>query len=354
MDTIQIIGLGIGGIDDLSLKAYKALTGRIPTYLRTNRHPIVEEMEINGIEFTTFDNIFNEFVEFDEIYNKIVEKIVAEVKKYGKINYCIPGSPYLGDVVTKKLLDGYKDTIHIDIIDGESFLSKCIKLSGYSDYKNIKIIDPNEMDEFSLDVNAVNFITQVDSKSIASEVKIKLMESYSGDCEVLKIDVLSDSVVKMPLFLIDQEINYGFSTYFCILPIDKYKITLYNIDNLNRIVRYLRGPEGCPWDRKQTHESCKDNIIEEANEVIEAINKGDVDNLCEELGDLLLQVIFHSEMASEEGYFNINDVISMVCDKLIRRHPHVFGEDVADKNLVYTPEQAIEAWQREKQKEKEN
>lgn len=348
MNTIQIIGLGAGGIDDLTLKAYKALMEKIPTFLRTDRHPIVKEMEKNGINFTTFDNIFNEIVEFDEIYNKIVEKIVAEVKKYGKINYCIPGSPYLGDIVTKKLLSEYKDTIKIDIIDGESFLSKCIKLSGYSDYKNIKIIDPMEMDEFSLDVNAVNFITQIDSKSIASEVKIKLMESYSDDCEVLKIDVLNDLVVKIPLFLLDQEINYGFSTYFCILPIEKYKLTLYNIDNLYRIVRYLRGPEGCPWDRKQTHESCKDNILEEANEVIQAIDNEDVDNLCEELGDLLLQVVFHSEMASEEGYFNINDVITMVCDKLIRRHPHVFGKDVA-----VTPEQAIEAWQREKQKEKE-
>ena len=347
MDTIQIIGLGVGGIDGLTLRAYNALMENIPNYLRTTRHPIVKEMENNGLSYTSFDNFFNEFVDFDEIYNKIVEKILAEAKKYGKINYCLPGSPYIGDVVTKKLLDNYRDTINIDIIDGESFLSKCIKLSGYSDYKNIKIIDPNEMDEFTIDVNAVNFITQVDSKSTASEVKIKLMEAYHGDCEVLKIDVLTDFVVKMPLFLMDQENNFEFSTYFCILPIEKNKFTLYNIDSLCRIVRYLRGPEGCPWDRKQTHESCKDNIAEEANEVIQAIDSGDVDNLCEELGDLLLQVVFHSEMASEEGYFNITDVINAVCDKLIRRHPHVFGDSIA-----LTAEQAVEAWNREKQREK--
>ncbi len=347
MDTIQIIGLGVDKLDGLTVKAYNALMEKIPTYLRTNRHPIVNEMENNGIVFESFDKFFNKLVDFDEIYNKIEEKIVAEVKKYGKINYCVPGSPYLGDVVTKRLIEDYSDKININVIDGESFISKCMKLSGYADYHNIKIVEPCELDEFSFDVNAVNFITQVESKSLASEVKIKLMESYSDECEVLKIDIFANTVEKIQLFLLDKGGNYEFSTYFCILPIEKSKITLYNINNLCRIVKYLRGPEGCPWDRKQTHDSCKDNILEEANEVIQAINNDDIDNLCEELGDLLLQVVFHSEMASEEGYFNINDVITNVCDKLVRRHPHVFLEDVA-----LTAEQAIAIWQKEKHKEK--
>ncbi len=347
MNTIQIIGLGVGGIEDLSLKAYKAIMEKIPTYLRTERHPIVKELEYNGIEYSSFDSYFEKIDEFDKVFEKIVKKIVAELKKYGKINYCIPGSSHVGDMVTKKLLEDYKDTINIVLIDGESFLSKCIKLSGYSDYKNIKVIDPNDMDEFSIDTNSANFITQVDSKALASEVKIKLMESYSEDCEVLQIDALDNFAVKMPLYSIDQKNNYGFSTYFCIFPIEKYKIKVYNIDNLCRIVKHLRGPEGCPWDIKQTHESCKDNILEEAQELIQAIDNEDIDNMCEELGDVLLQVIFHSEMASEEGYFNISNVITQLCEKLIRRHPHVFGEETAN-----SPEQALEAWKRAKEKEK--
>jgi tetrapyrrole methylase family protein/MazG family protein len=348
MDTIQIIGLGVGSLEDLSVKAYKALMEKIPTYLRTERHPIAKEMVNNGIKYNSFDNFFEEFEEFDEIYDKIVKKTVAELKKYGKINYCVPGSPYVGDIVTKKLLEEYKDMINIVLIDNESFLSKCIKLSGYSDYKNIKVLDPNEMDEFSSDSNCVNFITQVDSRLLASEVKIKLMESYSGDCKVLKIDVLNDLVVEMPIYLMDQENNYEFSTYFCILPIEKYKTKVYNINTLCRIVKHLRGPEGCPWDRNQTHESCKGNILEEANELIQSIDNEDIDNMCEELGDVLLQVIFHSEMASEEGYFNISDVTTKLCEKLIRRHPHVFGEEIA-----LTPQQALDAWEKVKKDEKE-
>lgn len=349
MNTIRIIGLGVGGIEDLSLKAYKALMEKIPTYLRTDRHPIIKDLEYNGIEYSSFDNYFEKNDEFDKVFEKIVKKIVAELKKYDTINYCIPGSAQIGDMVTKKLLEEYKDTINIVSIDSDSFLSKCIKLSGYSDYKSIKIIDPNEMDEFSIDTNSINFITQVDSKALASEVKIKLMESYSEDCEVLQIDVLDDYAVKMPLYSMDQKNNYGFSTYFCILPIEMYKTKVYNVNDLYRIVKQLRGPEGCPWDRKQTHESCIDNILEEAQELVQAINNEDIDNMCEELGDVLLQVIFHSEMASEEGYFNINDVITMLCEKLIRRHPHVFGKETA-----LNPEQALEVWKRIKSEEKLN
>lgn len=347
MDTIRIIGLGTGGLDDLSVKAYNALKENVPTYLRTSRHPVANKMSEIDIKYLTFDNYFVENDTFDEIYKKIVEKIVAEAKKYGKINYCIPGSPYIGDNVTQILLNDYKNQINIEIIDGNSFIEKCLKLSGYSNYKNIKILDCLEVDEFSFDVNALNIITQIDCKETASALKILLMESYPEDIKILKIDILENTVKKIPLFLMDQEKNYEFSTYFCILPIETCNKTLYNIENLLRIVKLLRGPEGCPWDRKQTHDSCKDNVIEEANEVIEAINNQDFDNLCEELGDLLIQVVFHSEMASEEGYFNFSDVVTGVCDKLIRRHPHVFSDEVA-----VTVEQALESWEKEKQKEK--
>ncbi len=100
----------------------------------------------------------------------------------------------------------------------------------------------------------------------------------------------------------------------------------YNINDLVEIMRLLRAPGGCPWDAEQTHESIKKNLIEEAYEVIEAINKQDNVLLCEELGDLLMQVIFHSCMEDEKGVFNFGDVCDGICKKLIERHPHVFGE----------------------------
>jgi MazG family protein len=99
------------------------------------------------------------------------------------------------------------------------------------------------------------------------------------------------------------------------------------IQQLRAIIARLRAPDGCPWDREQTHASLRAGLIEEAYEVVEAINTGDDANLCEELGDLLLQSIFHAQIASEEGRFNFDDVARGIAEKLLRRHPHVFGED---------------------------
>ena len=121
---------------------------------------------------------------------------------------------------------------------------------------------------------------------------------------------------------------------------------IYNFDDLIEIMKYLRSEKGCSWDRKQTHESLRGTVLEESYEVIEAINNKDIDNLKEELGDLLLQVVFHSEIAEEEHNFSINNVISSLCTKLIRRHPHIFAEI----ELIQS-EQVQEQWDLIKKKE---
>ena len=100
----------------------------------------------------------------------------------------------------------------------------------------------------------------------------------------------------------------------------------YNIEDLLEIMRILRAPGGCPWDAEQNHESIKKNLIEETYEVIEAVNKNDTELLKEELGDVLLQVVFHAAMEEEKGVFNFSDVADGICKKLIERHPHVFGD----------------------------
>lgn len=122
----------------------------------------------------------------------------------------------------------------------------------------------------------------------------------------------------------------------------------YSLERLVEIVAELRGEHGCPWDKAQTHESIKANLVEEAYEVVDAIDAGDSEALCEELGDVLLHVVFHSQIAKEDGEFNINDVIRAVIDKMIRRHPHVFG----DEN-VSCEREVLRNWERIKQEEKD-
>ena len=121
----------------------------------------------------------------------------------------------------------------------------------------------------------------------------------------------------------------------------------HDLNELLEIFRVLRSPEGCPWDREQTHESIRENLLEESREVIDAINSGDDINLREELGDLLLQVIFHSQIASERGAFTFDDVVQTLADKLIFRHGHVFGE-----NKASSPEEALKSWNEAKKREK--
>lgn len=112
----------------------------------------------------------------------------------------------------------------------------------------------------------------------------------------------------------------------------------------------LRGPNGCPWDKKQTHESLIKCLQNESQELIDAINNKDDENMKEELGDVLLQVLIHSQIAAEEGKFTIDDVIQGLYDKLHRRHPHVFGEHAK----AASPEEALEVWREMKKKEREN
>lgn len=128
---------------------------------------------------------------------------------------------------------------------------------------------------------------------------------------------------------------------------NSYKKDRYNASDLLNILKILRQPDGCPWDREQTHSSIRGNLLEEAYETADAIDRGSDTDLCEELGDLLLQVAFHSQIAAEEKAFSFDDVTDGICKKLILRHPHVFGDVSADNS-----EQVLENWDAIKKEEK--
>ena len=123
----------------------------------------------------------------------------------------------------------------------------------------------------------------------------------------------------------------------------------HDMQELLEIIEVLRSPEGCSWDREQTHESLKKCFMDETEEVMQAIDNRDDENLCEELGDVLLQVLLHAEIAKERGAFTFEDVVQGLSEKLIRRHPHVFG----DAKRPETPEESLELWKEVKKKEKE-
>lgn len=122
---------------------------------------------------------------------------------------------------------------------------------------------------------------------------------------------------------------------------------MHTFEELVSVVKILRSEQGCSWDRKQTFESLKPCILDEAREVAEAVDKQDMDNLCEELGDVLFNVLIYSQIAEEKGCFELKDAVDGVCEKMIRRHPHVFGEQ---KRL--SAEESLDLWNTIKKQEK--
>ena len=123
---------------------------------------------------------------------------------------------------------------------------------------------------------------------------------------------------------------------------------MYTFEDLKQIMKTLRAEDGCPWDRAQDHDTLKKHLVEECAEVLEAIDSGDTENLCEELGDVLFQVMFHSEIEAERGNFTVDDVVNGICEKMIRRHPHVFGDEEYGSD-----EQNQARWEEIKRQEKE-
>ncbi len=130
-----------------------------------------------------------------------------------------------------------------------------------------------------------------------------------------------------------------------------YKKDEYRTEDLLELMRFLRSPEGCPWDRDQTHESIKSNVVEEAFEVVDAIESQDPDRICDELGDLLLQIAFHSQIAQENGHFNYNSVLKNIYEKLISRHTHLFGEN---RDSAESAEKVLDIWDKNKIREKKH
>ena len=128
----------------------------------------------------------------------------------------------------------------------------------------------------------------------------------------------------------------------------------YDVYDLKDLIALLRGPGGCPWDSEQTHESIRRNLLEEAYEAAEAIDEDNTEHLLEELGDVLMQVVFHADIAEETGRFGLNDIADVACKKLIRRHPHVFGSDDPNTQLkAETGEESLVFWEDIKRNEKQ-
>lgn len=352
MSKIVVIGLGPGNSGDLTIEAIERISDGNKVILRTEKHPTVLYLKSKGLNYDSYDYIYNQEDSFDKVYETITQDLVKKAKEHGIINYCVPGHPLVAEKTVSILNDvANKGEIELEIIPGLSFIEPVILAVGHDPVEGLKIVDGLELGDQTLDINTDNIITQVYSRIIASEVKLYLADIYGDDYEIHVIKSAGikeeEKIVKIPVYELDRIEWIDYLTSIFVPRMMETTRKSYDMNNLLSLMEKLRSKDGCPWDIKQTHKSLREYVIEEAYEVAEAIDNEDVDSLVEELGDLLLQVVFHSQIGKEEGYFTIWDVISGICDKLIYRHPHVFKNKVAD-----TVDKAILSWNEMKVKEK--
>ena len=346
---IKIVGLGPGSPDALTIGAVKALEESKNLYFRTEKHPTVDYLK-NGLKsFKTCDNYYEEGSSFDEVYSNIANEMIEEYKKYGELVYAVPGHPLVAERSVLNLINlCNENNIEYKILPAVSFVDAMMDRLQIDPIEGLKIIDAFDIKNQILDKRIGTIITQVYNHLIASEVKLELLEYYNDETEIYYVRAAGiqgeESIRKIPLYELDmqEDIDYLTSVY---IPKDiNNKKDFYDLVNT---IEILRSEDGCAWDREQTHESIKNCLIEEAYETVDAIEDDNIDGLIEELGDVLLQVVFHSVIGKEDGYFNISDVIEAITSKIIYRHPHVFGDAVAN-----TSNEVLQNWDELKKKEK--
>lgn len=341
MSKINIVGLGPGSIDDLTLSAVKKIEDENRKYIRTIHHPTVKYFDDKNIEYKAYDYIYDSKDEFIDVYENIALDLAKEAKKYGEINYFVPGNPMIAEKTVEILLKD--DTIDTVIISGMSFIEPMLQLVKRDPISGLKIIDGAEFKKTLIDINTDIIITQTYNMRILGQIKLVISEIYGDEYEIYYIDSAGvkeqEKIEKLPIYLLDRVESVGPLTSIYIPRVEEKNKEIFDFNDLVDIMDVLRGEDGCPWDIKQTHESLRDEMIEEAFELVNAINNEDYDNIVEELGDVLLQVVFHSKIGEDEGTFNLVEVTTELVKKLIYRHPHIFSE-----NKVVNSDKVLYNW----------
>lgn len=346
---LKIMGLGPGAYEALTIGALKELKNNKNIYFRTEKHPTVDFLKDEGIKFKSYDHAYEKYDSFDDVYKYIAEDLITKIKDDEDLIYAVPGHPLVAEKSVINLIELCKENnIQYEVLPAVSFVDAMMEALQVDPIEGVKIIDAFDMKNQILDKRVGTIITQVYNNFIASEVKLRLLEGYEDDTEIIFVRAAGveglESIRKIPLYELDwqEDIDYLTSIY-----IPKDLGNKKDFQDLLDIIETLRNPGGCPWDREQTHESLKSAILEECYEVIDAIENEDEDALIEELGDVLLQVVFHASIGKEDGYFDIMDVIGAISNKMINRHPHVFGNEEAN-----TSEQVLVNWDEIKKEEK--
>ncbi|MBP5199852.1 MAG: nucleoside triphosphate pyrophosphohydrolase [Schwartzia sp.] len=332
MGTIKVVGLGPGEFGSMTVEAWETIQNAPTLILRTAVHPTVEELSRLGIAFSSYDERYEKADNFEALYASIADDLIARAKAGENIVYAVPGSPLVAERTVALLRErAERENVPLTILPGMSFAEALCARLGVDPVNGLLIMDAADLDLLPMDWPTGLIVTQVYSPATASEAKLALMEALPDEYEIViaqRIGLPDESVRKIPLFMLDRQSGIDHLTSLYVPPLPR--AGRFDFSPLTDIMRQLREPGGCPWDRVQTPESLRKHVLEEAYEVVEAIDEKDAGLLAEELGDLLLQIVFQARIAEETGAFSMQDVVDGITEKLVRRHPHIFGDVQAE------------------------
>ena len=346
---ITIVGLGPGNPDQITLEAWRVIEGASEVYLRTKRHPSVSALP-KGTEYHSFDHLYETLGSFAEVYEEIARAIVALGRRPQGVVYAVPGHPLVGETSVWRILELAKaECFAARVVAGVSFLEPTATALGIDLFGGLQICDAMVLAQRrhpSLNPDVGALIAQVYSRQLAAEIKMTLMNLYHDDHPiriVRRAGMEEEQVCELPLYALDREDRFDHLTLVYVPPL----ACPGSMASFQDLVARLRAPGGCPWDREQTHLTLRTYLLEETYEVLAALDADDMEALEEELGDLMLQILWHTQLATEDGDFKLIDMVQHVTEKLIRRHPHVFGDAVAENSR-----DVLRNWERIKRQER--
>lgn len=348
--NITIVGLGPGNPELLTLEAWRVLSQAGDVWLRTRRHPTVASLP-EGPVYHFFDSLYEEHATFAEVYAAITDRVIDLGHRDGGVVYAVPGHPFVGETAVRLVLERAEtEGLPTRVVAGVSFIEPMLTALCLDPFDaGLQLVDAEILAAQYhpiVNVDLPLIVPQLYSRHLASDVKLTLLNAYLPEHEVTLVSGAGSSdatVVTCKLHELDHRSSFDdwMTLYVPPAPAQSSVAAFHNI------MTHLRSPKGCPWDREQTHASIRHNLLEETYEVLDAIDAGDMDTLREELGDLLMQVLFHTQMAAEGGDFTLPEVVVGSVAKLVRRHPHVFGDvDAADSQQVLRNWEQIKAEER--------
>lgn len=334
---VVVVGLGPAGADLLLPAARSALEAIEPArrFTRTARHPAVADLAAEGLALIPCDDVYETATSAEEVYRAISARLLTAAEE-GDVALAVPGSPTVGERTVALLARALGP--RLVIVPGLSFAELAWTRLGVDPTDGARLADGKALPS-ALPAGPL-LVSHCHSTLVLSDVKLALLERLDGEAPVTVLQRLGlpdETVATLPLAELDRAVEPDHLTaVFVDLPPGGPGAAW---ERLVTLIERLRAPGGCPWDAEQTHHSLARHCIEEAYEVIEAIEAlpasapggpdpvpdGAYQHLEEELGDLACQVVFHATFAREAGAFTITDVLDGVHDKLVRRHPHVFG-----------------------------